>query len=705
MSSVPSNIPAPRSTRSAVAEPRNIGADSLETERIARVAVPSPLRRHFDYRLPAALIDQHGMPEPGCRLRVPFGRRELTAVLLEVRTQTEVSGDRLRSVLEILDSESLIPEHLLDLWLWAARYYHHPVGEVLHTLLPVGLRSKGQATIKRRRSDFDLTTTGEADQDRTLNAEQRQACEAIAAGLERFECFLLDGVTGSGKTEVYLQAIQQCLERGLQALVLVPEIGLTPQTIARFARRFSARLAVLHSGLTHRQRLNAWLEAGRGEADIVIGTRSAVFTPLARPGLIIIDEEHDGSFKQQDGFRYSARDLGVIRAQREQIPIVLGSATPSLESLHNAWSGRYQQLRLTQRAGGAAMPHIRLLDTGMQSLSDGLSLELLDALRDHLARGQQALIFINRRGFAPVLQCQDCGWVAECTHCDARLTLHHRPPHLCCHHCERKQPLARHCPSCQGKATQAVGVGTERVELALGEHFPTTRIIRIDRDATSRKDELDRLLSEVQACGPCILVGTQMIAKGHHFPDVTLAGVLDADSGLFSADFRGQEFMAQLLTQVAGRAGRGDSPGEVLIQTRHATHHSLQTLIHQGYHALAEHLLEEREQSQMPPYSHLALIRAEAVNATAPADFLLGARQLLDDYLAEQNWPDPPQVSGPLPAPMEKRANRFRQQLLLRSSRRAVLQTTLAWLTQQLEQRSDQRKVRWSVDVDPQDMI
>lgn len=695
----------PGSTRSPAADPQGFGADRSDAERIARVAVPSPLRQHFDYRLPAELIEQHGMPQPGCRLRVPFGRRELTAVLLEVRSQTEVSGNRLRNVLDILDSAPLIPKHLLELWLWAARYYHHPVGEVLHTLLPVGLRNKGQAAIKRRRSDVDLTATGAADAGRMLNAEQQQACQAIAASLGNFECFLLDGVTGSGKTEVYLQTIQQCLDRGLQALVLVPEIGLTPQTIARFSRRFSARLAVLHSGLTHRQRLNGWLEAGRGEADIVIGTRSAIFTPLARPGLIIIDEEHDGSFKQQDGFRYSARDLGVIRAQREQIPVVLGSATPSLESLYNAWTGRYQQLRLSQRAGSAAMPQIRLLDTSTGHLADGLSIELLDALRTHLARGQQALIFINRRGFAPVLQCQDCGWIAECSHCDARLTLHHRPPHLCCHHCERKQPVARHCPSCQGKATQAVGVGTERVELALTEHFPDTRIIRVDRDATSRKDELDRLLTEVQTCGPCILVGTQMIAKGHHFPEVTLAGVLDADSGLFSADFRGQEFMAQLLTQVAGRAGRGDLPGEVLIQTRHATHQSLQTLIHHGYHALARQLLEEREQTQMPPYSHLALIRAEAVDAAAPAEFLAGARRLLDDYLTQQNWPDPPQVSGPLPAPMEKRANRFRQQLLLRSPRRAALQATLAWLTPQLEQRSDQRKVRWSIDVDPQDMI
>src|SRR5690554_6033357 len=336
---------------------------------IARVAVPSPLRRSFDYRLPATLLDPHGMPQPGCRVRVPFGRRELTAVVLEVSLQTDVSDDRLRDVIDILDAEPLIPAHLLELWLWAARYYHHPVGEVLHTLLPVGLRNKGPATIKRRRSDPDLTTHGEPDGERALNAEQQQACQAIDNSLGRFKCFLLDGVTGSGKTEVYLQAIQQCLERGLQALVLVPEIGLTPQTISRFGQRFSARLAVLHSGLTHRQRLNAWLEAGRGDADIVIGTRSGVFTPLARPGLIIIDEEHDGSFKQQDGFRYSARDLGVIRGQREQIPVVLGSATPSLESLHNAWAGRYRHLRLTQRAGNAAMPHIRLLDTGVQPLS------------------------------------------------------------------------------------------------------------------------------------------------------------------------------------------------------------------------------------------------------------------------------------------------------------------------------------------------
>lgn len=674
-------------------------------ELVARVAVPSPLRRYFDYRLPPALIQDHGLPVPGCRLQVPFGRRELTGILIEIDDSTDIDYSRLRDVLDILETQPLIPPHLLELWLWAAQYYHHPAGEVLHTLLPVGLRSKGKAVIKPRRTDADMSATGGAEAGRTLNTEQDLAVSAITSQLGSFACFLLDGVTGSGKTEVYLQTIQHCLDNGHQALVLVPEIGLTPQTIARFRRRFTARLAVLHSGLTHRQRLNAWLEAGSGTADIVIGTRSAVFTPLARPGLLIVDEEHDGSFKQQDGFRYSARDLSVIRGQREAIPVVLGSATPSLESLHNAWSGRYQHLRLSERAANAAMPSVRLLDLGTQPLPGGLSSELLDAIQQHLARRQQALIFINRRGFAPVLQCQDCGWIAECDHCDARLTIHHKPAHLCCHHCERKQPLPPHCPACQGKAAQAVGVGTERIELALTEHFPGVRIIRIDRDAVSRKEALDRLLEEVQTCGPCILVGTQMIAKGHHFPDVTLAAVLDADTGLFSADFRGQEFMAQLLTQVAGRAGRSQLPGEVLIQTRHASHQTLQLLINDGYHAVAAHLLQEREQAQMPPYGYLALIRAEAVDAAAPARFLTRARELLDDYLAVSDLPHRPQISGPLPAPMEKRANRYRQQLLLRSTRRASLQAALSWLTGELERSQAQRKVRWSIDVDPQDMI
>ena len=535
-------------------------ANAAEPVTILRVAVPSPLRRSFDYALPTDSATVPAVLEPGIRVRVPFGSRELTGILLEVSDTTLVSADKLKPAIEILDQTSLIPGHLLKLWLWAARYYQHPIGDALHTLMPTGLRGKAQAGIKTRKSDTLLSAAAEPDhpdREGELTDEQAQARDAICAAHEQFQCFLLDGVTGSGKTEIYLQVINDTLSRGRQVLVLVPEISLTPQTVARFRQRFPQKsVAIMHSGLTPRQRLNAWLAAAQGDADIIIGTRSAIFTPLARPGLVVIDEEHDGSFKQQDGFRYSARDLGVIRAQSESTPIVLGSATPSLESLHNALNGRYRHLRLTRRPGNASLPVTRLIDTSQQTLEDGFSPDLIRSIRQHVDKGNQALVFINRRGFAPVLQCRDCGWTAECRYCDARMTLHRTPAHLRCHHCERREPVHTHCPDCQGKAMLAVGMGTERSEALLQRHFPQTRVIRVDRDATSRKHELDDLLAEINQGSPCVLVGTQMLAKGHHFPAVTLVAVLDADSDLFSADFRGQEFMAQLLVQVSGRAGR-----------------------------------------------------------------------------------------------------------------------------------------------------
>jgi primosomal protein N' (replication factor Y) len=636
---------------------------------------------------------------------VPFGNRELTGVVVATTHSSDVAPGKLREIVAIMDDQALIPPHLLDLWLWAARYYQHPVGEALHTLLPAGLRQQGKATVRNRKTDQEHCTPIR-DSALILNSEQQSACDAIISSSGRFECFLLDGVTGSGKTEVYLQAIEHAISQHKQILVLVPEIGLTPQTLQRFRQRFTVEIAVMHSGLTARQRLNAWLQAKEGHATIVIGTRSAVFTPLARPGLIIIDEEHDNSFKQQDGFRYSARDLGIMRAREENIPVVLGSATPSLESLHNASSGRYRHLTLTVRAGSASLPKFILTDTSRQSLPDGLSDELLTAIKRHIDQGNQALVFINRRGFAPVLQCQDCGWVAECRHCDARLTIHRHPAHLRCHHCDRRHPVNPHCPVCQGKAMIAVGAGTERCETALQHHFPHTPIIRIDRDATRRKDDLNQLLAQIQQGQPSILVGTQMLAKGHHFPKVTLVGVLDADSGLFSADFRGQEFMAQLLLQVAGRAGRAEQAGEVLIQTRHSTHPSLQTLIHQGYHTLAEQLLQERKLSDMPPFTHLALIRAEAINAQDPQAFLSKARQIASSNLQRLAVSEADvSLMGPLPSPMEKRANRYRQQLLIKSSSRTALQQLLSTLCSELELVNNQRKVRWSIDVDPQDMV
>ncbi len=455
-----------------------------------------------------------------------------------------------------------------------------------------------------------------------LNAEQRQALVAIDRKAGQFQPWLLFGITGSGKTEIYLQAIASVLARGEQALVLVPEIGLAPQTVARFRARFQTEIAVLHSGRNERERLEAWRAARSGQAGIVIGTRSAVFTPLARPGLIIVDEEHDLSFKQHEGFRYHARDLAVRRAQLESTPIVLGSATPSLESLANARLGRYELLELKERAAGASMPVFKLIDLRQQKLQDGFSDLLLQAVKTTLARGEQVLVFINRRGFAPLLLCHDCGWQAHCRRCDARPTLHRSPVRLHCHHCGSESAPPVQCPSCGSADLRAVGLGTERAEELLGKRFPKVPLFRVDRDSTRRKDALSQLYHEIHSAGPALLVGTQMLAKGHHFPKVTLVAILDVDGGLFGADFRAPEHMAQLILQVAGRAGRADKPGLVLLQTHQPEHPLLHELITAGYSAFAERVLEERRQLGLPPFGHLALIRAEATDAARPMTFL-----------------------------------------------------------------------------------
>ncbi|MCP5357056.1 MAG: primosomal protein N' [Pseudomonadales bacterium] len=738
---------------------------------ILRLAVPSPLRRTFDYLPPQGYSStQVAELKPGMRVRVPFGSRTLIGVLLSLEAESTVTVEKLRPALEVLDAEPLLPPSLLELYLWSAQYYQHPPGDVFHTMLPALLR-QGNRAERPGRKVWQLSETGQqlTDEDLrraprqreiveflrehgaldksavteldisasalialqangfivmeerpppvagvqgtahavrqglTLNAEQESAVSTIVACLDHFQCHLLDGITGSGKTEVYLQVIAAVLAQGRQALVLVPEISLTPQTIARFRQRFQCRIAVLHSRLTDSERLNAWLEARDGVADIVIGTRSALFTPLQRPGILILDEEHDSSFKQQDGFRYSARDLGIVRARTEDISIVLGSATPSLESLHNALSGRYTHLHLRGRAGEANPPALRLLDTTHEVLTEGFSGILLQQMREHLARGNQVLVFINRRGFAPTLQCADCGWVAECTHCAARMTLHRTQAHLRCHHCDARRPVDRFCPLCKSRNLQALGLGTQRIEQFLEEQFADTRVLRVDRDSTRRKNDLDVLLNEVHQGKPCLLIGTQMLAKGHHFPAVTLVAILDADAGLFSADFRGQEHTAQLLMQVAGRAGRAGAPGEVVIQTRHASHQTLQTLVTEGYGAFARSLLEERRAAGMPPFSHLALLRAEAVSAKAPEEFLAQVRELAGELNAQMG--SGVQILGPLPSPMEKRHNRFRAQLLLQSPQRPALQQLLTALCPLLEAHKSSRSVRWSVDVDPQDMI
>lgn len=729
---------------------------------IYRVAIPTPLHRLFDYRPP---LD--GSPaEPGCRVRVPFGQREVTGILVSLAETSELPLNKLKPVSEVLDTNPVFDPDLFALACWAAGYYQHPLGDALHQTLPVLLR-QGQAAgfahqmlwsaspgatldaisarAFRQRELLQLLLehprgissdalraeggdpallkvlqqkglaqsfehpphlpgaeiTGSVIQESplTLHDEQALAVDAIRTA-SGFSPILLEGVTGSGKTEVYLQAIQSCLERGQQALVLVPEIGLTPQTLSRFKARFRVPVLALHSAMSDRQRLDAWLWAREGSARILIGTRSAIFTPLRHPGLIIVDEEHDSSFKQQDGFRYHARDLAIYRASQLKIPVVLGSATPSLESLQNARNGRFQHLRLTRRAGNASAPTFKLLDIRQQTLDAGLSPALIDHIRTHLEQGTQVLLFLNRRGFSPALVCHDCGTPIDCTRCDARMTLHRQPPHLHCHHCDRQTPIPRRCRHCGSDQLRPAGSGTERVEDRLQVYFPDTPILRVDRDSTQRRHALERIMQQAQAGEPCILVGTQMLAKGHHFPKVTLVAILDADAGLFSADFRGMEKTAQLILQVAGRAGRADHPGEVVLQTLHAEHPMLNTLVRTGYEAFASEELQLRQAGGLPPFTYHALIRAEANRSGLAESFLISLRELARQ---QQLLPPGVQCMGPFPAIMEKRAGLYRAQMLLQSPHRPALQQVLPLFTAMMQEHPETRRVRWSMDVDPID--
>lgn len=533
-----------------------------------------------------------------------------------------------------------------------------------------------------------------------LNTEQATAVGAIRSEDNQFSAWLLAGVTGSGKTEVYLSVIENILAQGRQALVLVPEIGLTPQTIARFRERFNAPVDVLHSGLNDSERLAAWLRARNGESAIVIGTRSALFTPFARLGVIIIDEEHDGSYKQQEGWRYHARDLAVFRAHQEDIPIVLGSATPALETLHNVELGKYRRLRLTQRAGNAKPATQHLLDLKGLPLKAGLAQPLLQRMKQHVDAGNQVILFLNRRGFAPALLCHECGWIAECQRCDHYYTLHQQQHHLRCHHCDSQKPIPRQCPQCGTTNLVPVGLGTEQLETELAALFPDTPITRIDRDTTSRKGALEQQLAEVHRGGARILIGTQMLAKGHHFPNVTLVALLDVDGALFSADFHSAERFAQLYTQVSGRAGRAGKQGEVILQTHHPEHPLLLTLLNQGYDAFAEQALKERKSVFLPPYTSHIMVRADDHDNQNAPQFLQQLRNLLEasPLRDESFW-----ILGPVPALQPKRGGRFRWQLLLQHPSRARLQKIVKGTLPLIGTLPTVKKVKWTVDVDPTD--
>ncbi len=665
---------------------------------ILQIAVPGPFAAPLDYLPPPACTIT--LATLGHRVKVPLRNKEVIGILVGLHHASLHPHHKLKTAVAILDETPLFTPPLLKLTQWASEYYHHPLGEVMAAALPTALR---QTTPRQKKITLDMADPLGlpliSENLPTLNSHQQHAFNTLISQPSGFCAFLLYGVTGSGKTEVYLRAIAVFLKQKKQILILVPEIGLTPQTVQRFKQRFNAPIVVLHSSLNDTEKLTAWLQAKENKAAIVIGTRSAIFTPLPHLGLIIIDEEHDLSFKQQEGFRYSAKDTGLMRAQLEKIPIILGSATPSLESLYNVAQQRYQLLTLPTRAGDAHLPTLKLIDARKQSLTAGLSASLLAAMKKHLDKGNQVLLFLNRRGFAPSLLCHACGFIAQCHRCDARLTYHRAPTRLRCHHCHYECPPYTQCPKCQAEAWILLGQGTQKLETTLQTLFPDHAVIRIDRDNTRRKDAMKKLLEKVHQGESKILVGTQMLAKGHHFPDVTLVAILDIDIGLSSSDFRATERMAQLIIQVAGRSGRAAQAGEVCIQTHFPEHPLLNLLLSKGYLAFADQALQERNEANLPPHAFLALLRAQAMQQTHPLQFLQDVKALA------KKQTHPITILGPIAAPMEKRAGQFRAQLAFQATKRSHLHTFLNTLLPQLHTLPSAKKVRYNLDVDPQDML
>ena len=722
---------------------------------VLRIAIPSSMPACFDY-LPNEQKVQAGM-----RVKVSLRGRDCIGIVISQQQNTAVPVEKLKPIIRVVDKKAVIPESLLSLLKWVSWYYHYPLGGVLKVALPHLLRSDKPLpadtievwrVCRNREQDTELSKRASKQRallewlaklesaDKTLldiefkgwraalksleqkglverrqvkikeqitapcsaprhklNADQQRVVKAMLAEYGNFSCTLLEGVTGSGKTEIYLELCEFILAQKKQVLVLVPEIALTIQTVARFRERFGQSVQVFHSGLSDNERLRIWSFALDGTVQIVIGTRSASFLPFKQLGLIVVDEEHDSSYKQTESLRYHARDMSVKRAQLEGIPILLGSATPALETLHNALGNRYKHQRLMRRAGNATMPNFRIIDVRGKWLDGGLSEPLIGMIDDRIKKQEQVLLFINRRGYAPLMMCRQCGEALTCTHCNAYLVYHKHIDKLVCHHCDARFAMPQRCPKCQSDMLEAIGVGTQQIEEKIKTLFPNVRTVRIDTDAVRRKDALARQLEQIHRKQVDIIVGTQILTKGHHLPAITLTCIVDVDQGLFSPDFRSTERLAQLITQVGGRSGRGDVVGDVVLQTHHPEHPLLRTLLRKGYSALSAELLEERQQVGLPPYCHLTLLRVKARQPNLSIEFLNRveryAKQLAQDKQVH--------VYPPIPATMEKKAGYHRACMLFEALRATVLNRYIAALMKKVKALPVQKDMRWHFDVDP----
>ncbi len=682
--------------------------------RFCRVALDVPLAGPFDYRCAQAL-------EPGERVIVPFGRRRLIGIVIEADVQPALAPEQIRPVERVLRDLDPLPDKWLELATFAAGYYQRPVGEVVLPALPAPLRRVGSYEGKRagqvgpvERLKKRLAKSGGPAADRVdvkpvnLNAQQAQSVEQIKA-TQGFKAYLLHGITGSGKTQVYLAAAQDVLARSGRVLFLVPEINLTPQFAQALLERLGGvvsmqEVAVLHSRLSDGERLDAWLRTLEGQARIVLGTRLAIFAPMPDIDLIVVDEEHDPSYKQQEGLRYSARDLAVWRARQEQAVVVLGSATPSLETWHRAQRGDYHRLALTERATAAALPSVQLVDTRRLQMDKGLSPQLLEAITETLAGGRQVLVYLNRRGYAPVLHCDSCGWVSQCDHCTAFSVVHRTGAHrmrLHCHHCGAQRATPQACPVCGDPDLQPMGRGTQRLEEHLAERFPKARISRIDADSTRRKGSAQGLFEQVHAGEVDILVGTQMVSKGHDFSNLGLVGVINADAMLFTQDFRAPERLFAQLMQVAGRAGRDGRPGLVMVQTGYPEQALYQALKRHDFEGFATSLLTEREMAMLPPFSFQALLTAEATELQDALGFLEAARATALAWLHAHQLHEVVTLYDAVPLRVVRVAKVCRAQLLIEASSRAALHRLLRGWLPGLGARHASGGLRWQLEVDP----
>lgn len=729
---------------------------------ILHVAIATPLRRLFDY-LPDE-VSNLKLLQPGLRVSVPFGRRkDVPGVVMSISNKSDFSYSKLKKINYVIDQQPVFSIKHLNLLKWASDYYHYSIGEVVFSALPSSLRKniciskyieqvwclteRGAALevnlikkapkqsqilnyLQKRKSpvfesDINsiyprskpsllslkeknlITISTENIEDSIikinkspfkLNKDQKSAIDEISKSINNASVFLLNGLTGSGKTEVYMRLMESTIRSGKQCLVLLPEIGLTPQQIQRFKNRFEVNIAIQHSGLSDVERTQHWLAAKSGKAKIIIGTRSAIWTQLENPGLYIVDEEHDLSYKQQDGFRYSARDMLISRASRDKVPVILGSATPSLETLYNVKKNRYKQLILSTRTAEAKPPKFHILDIRGKKMCGPMSQSLIDEITKHLDNKNQVLLFLNRRGYAVNLFCHNCGWKAECPRCELPYTYHKVINRLICHHCGVTKRHILQCSDCNVPLL-LMGYGTERIEEVLASLFPQANISRIDRDTTRKKNAMNDHMKKIQSGEIDIMIGTQMLAKGHHFPNVTLTGIVDADRGLFSTDFRASERLAQLFMQVSGRTGRGVKEGTVIVQTYNPEHPLFHQLIQHGYNHFCNSLLQERDHSSLPPYSYMIFLRAEAHNDNNAKMFIKDAAMRLNALTNKKLL-----IFGPIPAFIEKRNGRYRYQLIIQSQNRKILHKYINVWLEKLESSKLAKKIRWSLDVDPQDM-